>query len=189
LITQRGHNRLPCFLDGADYLEFKQALWDSAEQNDTAIHAALMLPQAYWVLASPAQPDGIARTIQRTGRCYVRHCNAKYRREGTLWAGRYQACLVQRCREHMDRCASYLAMTPGRAGVVAAGAPWPWLFLEEGLTPGDALIDDNAYREMSTILKRGQVLGDPPYCRDIARTAGVRIGATPRGRPRKTEGT
>ena len=186
LISQRGHNRLPCFLDGSDYSEFKQALWDSADVSRCRIHALLMLPQAYWVLARPEEEDSIARMIQRTGRCYVRHCNAKYRREGTLWAGRYQACLVEPGHGYMQNCTDYLAATPARSGMVATGTRWPWLFLDEALEAKmHDSIEDEQYEEVNNVLKMGLVLGSAGFRRKIARDCGIRTEPGTRGRPRK----
>ena len=35
-----------------------------------------------------------SRMIQSVGRRYVRAINARHRRSGTLWGGRYKSCLV-----------------------------------------------------------------------------------------------
>lgn len=189
LITQRGHNRLPCFLDGADYHFFKDTLWASADLSCVTLHGVLMLPQAYWVLASPLAPDSISRMIQRTGRCYVRHCNNKYRREGTLWAGRYQACLVEPTDAVMGRCADFLAATPRRAGLTAPGNQWPWLFLDmpcsSGGPGGDNGDDEASYEQISSVLQMGLVLGSDTFCHQIARQVGVKTTPGLRGRPQK----
>ena len=187
LLTQRGHNRLPCFLDGADYEFFMQSLWDSAEQAGTRIHATVLLPQAYWIMASPSTPDGVGRMVQRIGRCYVRYCNAKYRREGTLWAGRYQACLVEPSPEAMTECAQFLQSTPGRSGVTARGRTWPWTYFDDEL-PGatDQGLDDDAYDRIAMLVRMGLVIGSESFRRRIAAEAGVRTEPGVRGRPRKS---
>ncbi len=178
---------MPCFLDGADYQFFKQALWTSAESSGATIHGALMLPQAYWVLASPLTPDSISRMIQRTGRCYVRYCNKKYRREGTLWAGRYQACLVEPTDRVVGRCANYLTATPQRVGVTAPGNEWPWLYLDRPshTAAGGEQDDDDSYREIASVLKMGLVLGSEAFRRQIAKQTGVKTEPGLRGRPQK----
>lgn len=187
LLSQRGHNRLPCFLEGADYEFFLETLQASAEMAENTLHAAVLLPQAYWVLASPGTPDGIGRMIQRTGRCYVRFCNRKYRREGTLWAGRYQACLVEPSDEAMDQCMKYLVETPERSGVTAAGALWPWAYYQnDPPSPAAPRLDDDSYRQVTRILRMGLVLGSEAFCDRIAVESGLRTTPGVRGRPRKS---
>jgi len=185
LITQKGHNRLPCFLDGSDYTVFKDTLWKSAESAGCEIHAALMLPNAYWVLASPSDSDGISRLIQRTGRCYVRHCNDKYRREGTLWAGRYKACLVEPDKELMQRCAAFLLETPAKSGVIAGEGKWPWCFLQYEHDAGGGACSDSIYAEISATLNMGLVLGSEEFCQELALREGIRTAPGVRGRPLK----
>ena len=186
LITQRGHNRLPCFLDGSDYSVFKEILWKSAEAADCEIHAALMLPNAYWVLASPGDTDGISRLIQRTGRCYVRHCNEKYRREGTLWAGRYKACLVEPDQDIMQSCATFLLETPAKNGVIDSQGSWPWCFLQYEHDVDGVASPDSSYEHISTILNMGLVLGSEKFRQEVALREGVRTAPGVRGRPRKS---
>jgi REP element-mobilizing transposase RayT len=189
LITQKGHNRLPCFLDGGDYSIFKEILWKSAEVADCEIHAALMLPSAYWVLASPSDTDGISRLIQRTGRCYVRYCNEKYRREGTLWAGRYKACLVEPGQELMQRCASFLLETPAKNGVIDSEGKWPWCFLQYEHDADVGACSDSSYTDISTTLNMGLVLGSEEFRDEVALREGIRTVPGVRGRPRKSDYT
>ena len=187
LLRQRGHNRLPCFLEGADYEYFMETLRTSAEMAETSIHAAVLLPHAYWVLARPGTPDGIGRMIQRTGRCYVRFCNRKYRREGTLWAGRYQACLVEPSDEAMGNCLQYLRETPERSGLTAAGTPWPWSYFDEDLPAVSASpLDADGYRHVTTVLRMGLVLGSNAFCEKVATESGLKTTPGVRGRPRKS---
>jgi REP element-mobilizing transposase RayT len=185
LITQRGHNRLPCFLEGADYSEFRKILQESADSAACDVHGLLMLPTAYWVLANPAEGDGIARMMQRTGRCYVRYFNKKYRREGTMWASRYRACLIEPKPDSLQMCVAYLEHTPARAGVVAPGTTWPWLFLENSNADKNSLGDEEAFKEISSILDKGLVYGSDHFRKRIALEAGVRTEPGVRGRPRK----
>ena len=188
LITQRGHNRLPCFLDGADYNEFKSMLSDSADAAGCSLQALLMLPNAYWVLARPTDADGIARMIQRTGRCYVRYCNEKYRREGTLWASRYRACLIEPTADRLGHCLGFLRQTPTRTGVVAAGTAWPWFFEFEESSEAGAMEDDTTADEIASLLEKGLVFGSEGFRTRIAREEGIRTEPGLRGRPRKRVG-
>lgn len=186
LISQRGHNRLPCFLDGSDYQEFKNILKESAQLASCDISALLMLPGAYWVLARPDDKSGIAQMIQRTGRCYVRYCNEKYRREGTLWASRYRACLVEPSADIIANCLNFLHHMPARAQVVPEGSPWPWFFVEGATEQSVAELDEAVFETISSMLDKGLVYGSGAFRKRISEQEGIRTEPGVRGRPRKT---
>jgi putative transposase len=178
LLHQRGHNRLPCFLDGHDYQLFSALLYESAEQFDCKVLALLQLPDAYWAVLTPNEGDGLQRTIQRTGRLYVRHVNGKYRREGTLWAGRYSACPVQPSNSCLGDVARYLEDLPLRRGVTAPGFQWPWYSND---LPGASEAADA--KRIEKTLRAGLVYGSSEFCDAIARQSGLPTESRQRGRP------
>jgi putative transposase len=55
----------------------------------------------------------------------VRYVNDRYRRTGTLWEGRYKACLVD-SESYLLRCYRYVELNPVRARTVASAADYPW---------------------------------------------------------------
>ena len=172
-------------MDGADYSQFRDILGKSAEAAECEVLALLMLPNAYWVLAKPVNADGIARMMQRTGRCYVRYCNEKYRREGTLWASRYRACLVEPKQDTLQLFLEYLEHTPQRAGVVAPGTQWPWLFTASQDWKSGSATDGQSYDAITATLEKGLVYGGDSFRKRIAAELGIRTEPGLRGRPRK----
>jgi putative transposase len=60
------------------------------------------------LLATPPQAGAIPRLMQKLGRGYVGQFNARHRRTGTLWEGRYKASLVDsgnyvlQCHRHIE---------------------------------------------------------------------------------------
>lgn len=172
-------------MDGADYSQFRDILGKSAEAAECEVLALLMLPNAYWVLAKPGNADGIARMMQRTGRCYVRYCNEKYRREGTLWASRYRACLVEPKPDTLQLFLEYLEHTPQRAGVVAPGTQWPWLFTASQDWKSGSATDGQSYDAITATLEKGLVYGGDSFRKRIAAELGIRTEPGLRGRPRK----
>lgn len=56
-------------------------------------------------------PAQMARVMQSLGRHYVRYVNDRYRRTGTLWDGRYKACLVD-SEAYLLRCCRYIELKP-----------------------------------------------------------------------------
>lgn len=58
-------------------------------------------------LVTPPSTGAISRLMQKLGRGYVAQFNARHRRTGTLWEGRYKACLVD-SESYVLRCHSYI---------------------------------------------------------------------------------
>lgn len=93
-IVQRGNNRLPCFLDDEDRQRYLQLLRQAALATKCQIHAYVLMDNHVHLLATPPQAGAAPRMMQARGRSYVGLFNARHRRTGTLWEGRYEACLV-----------------------------------------------------------------------------------------------
>jgi putative transposase len=56
--------------------------------------------------------------MQSVGRRYVPYFNYRYSRSGTLWEGRFKACLVQ-LERYLLECYGYIELNPVRAYMVA----------------------------------------------------------------------
>jgi len=63
--------------------------------------------------------------MQWLGRSYVGYVNARYRRTGTLWEGRYKSCLVDTER-YLLACYRYIELNPVRAAMVATPDAYRW---------------------------------------------------------------
>ena len=93
-IVQRGNDRRPCFADDADCLHYRQELGEAALRHGCALHAYVLMTNHVHLLVTPPEPGGASRMMQAIGRRYVAGFNARYRRTGTLWEGRFKAALV-----------------------------------------------------------------------------------------------
>ena len=124
-IVQRGNDRLPCFAGQLDYVRYLQDLRDVAREHGCAIHAYVLMTNHVHILATPATPGAIGRMMQALGRRYVSYFNTQYRRTGTLWEGRYKACLVD-SQDYVLRCYRYIELNPLRARMVASPADYRW---------------------------------------------------------------
>ncbi len=60
-----------------------------------AVHAYVLMTNHVHLLVTPMAEGAINRVMQSLGRRYVRYINDRYCRTGTLWEGRYKACLVE----------------------------------------------------------------------------------------------
>lgn len=74
---------------------------------------------------TPAAVDGVSRLMHTFSRNYVGPFNSRHGRTGTLWEGRYKACLVDSGRYFLA-CSQYIELNPVRAWMVAAPEDYPW---------------------------------------------------------------
>lgn len=124
-IVQRGNNRLPCFLDDEDRARYRQQLREALLATGCQLHAYVLMDNHVHLLATPPAAGAIGRLMQRLGRQYVGQFNARHRRTGTLWEGRYKACLVDSA-DYLLRCVRYIDLNPVRARITDDPTGFPW---------------------------------------------------------------
>jgi putative transposase len=93
-VVQRGNDRQPCFADTTDYLHYRQELGEAALRHGCRIHAYALMTNHVHLLVTPPELGAVSRMMQAIGRRYVTCFNARYRRTGTLWEGRFKSALV-----------------------------------------------------------------------------------------------
>ena len=140
------------------------------------------------------------------------YINRSYRRTGTLWDSRYKSSLVQ-AETYLLTCQRYIELNPVRAAMVDDPAHYRWTsYRGNGLGQADARLTPHtlylalgsdgkerqaAYRalfraqldraaidDIRLALNQSQPLGNERFYAKIAKMAGVRREAKPRGRPR-----
>jgi putative transposase len=124
-IVQRGNNRLPCFLDDGDRLRYLTLLREAITATGVRLHAYVLMDNHVHLLATPPAAGTIGRMMQRLGRQYVGLFNARHGRSGTLWEGRYKACLVD-SEHYVLACYRYIELNPVRARMVDDPARYRW---------------------------------------------------------------
>ena len=124
-IIQRGNNRQPIFVDSEDYGFMLSLLADNAQKYQVDIHAYVLMPNHFHLLATPQATDGLPQMMQAVGRRYVQYFNRRHLRSGTLWEGRYRSTVLQAAR-YLLPCMVYMDLNPVRAGLVAEARDFPW---------------------------------------------------------------
>jgi len=122
-LVQRGNDRQPTFFAERDYQLYKRWLAEAAADHSCQVHAYVLMSNHVHLLATPGVANGLAKMMQSLGRRYVRYVNDVYGRSGTLWEGRYKACLVQ-TEYYLFACYRYIELNPVRAGIVANPAEY-----------------------------------------------------------------
>jgi putative transposase len=211
-VVQRGNNRQPIFFDGADYRAYLGWLKDASARWSCPIHAYVLMTNHVHLLLTPPDSDGISRTMQYLGRCYVPYINETYQRSGTLWEGRFKSSLVQ-TEAYLLACYTYIELNPVRAGMVAHPRDYRWSsYAHNACGETDPLISEHpeflrlattqtarqtAYRALFTqepgvdtlkdirsCLQTGTPLGNDRFRKHIEATLGTSVGKATRGRPR-----
>jgi putative transposase len=124
-VVQRGNDRQPCFFTADDYRRYLRDLNEIARRQGCAIHAYVLMTNHVHLLVTPPAIGHVSRMMQALGRRYVRHVNHTYHRTGTLWEGRYKACLVA-SGAHLLQCHRHIELNPLRAAMVADPRDYPW---------------------------------------------------------------
>lgn len=210
-IIQYGNNNSECFFTEDDYAFYLDCLKESALSTESQVHAYALMPNHIQLLVTPRTPDGVSAMMQALGRLYVRQINKMYKRSGTLWQGRYKACLVEPERYVMT-CSRYIELSPVRVNKVMNPADYPWTsyrhnalgessfvisphreYIMQGTTRTEQQsayrelftkqFDSNLAREISNTLNNEMVLGTEDFKDRIATMVSRRVRPGKPGRP------
>lgn len=124
-VMQRGNNRQAVFLSSADYQFFLTLLEEQAHQFGVALHAYVLMPDHFHLLATPTSDDGLPNMMQAIGRRYVRYFNDEQIRTGTLWEGRYRSTLMD-AERYLLNCMVFMDLNPVRCGLVTRARDYGW---------------------------------------------------------------
>ena len=169
-VIQRGNNRQSIFATVADYQILLDLLQENAQKFKVAIHAYVLMPNHFHLLATPETADGLPQMMQAVGRRYVRWFNTAQGRSGTLWEGRYRSTVLE-AATYLLPCMAYMDLNPLRAGLLANGvqvADYPWSSYAHyaGLRHDKLLTTHPQY----------WALGNTPFAREAAYANLVRSG-------------
>lgn len=124
-VVQRGNNRLPCFLDDEDRQHYLQCLLEARLRFGCRLHAYVLMDNHVHLLMTPDEAGAVSRLMHTFARNYTRRFNQRHGRTGTLWEGRYKACLVATDRYFLA-CSRYIELNPVRAWIAAGPIDYPW---------------------------------------------------------------
>jgi putative transposase len=165
-IIQRGNNGADIFVDAQDRETMLELLREMALSHQLAVHAYVLLPSRFHLLATPRTDEGLPKFMQAVGRRYVRYFNDRHGRSGTLWEGRYRGTVLQ--ASWMLPTMVFIDGAPVRDGLVQRPADWPWSsYPHNAGLHNDALIHPHAVFWS---------LGNTPFARDAAYAAAVEEG-------------
>jgi putative transposase len=211
-VIQRGNNRQPVFFAEGDYHYYLECLWEAAAKHGCQVHNYVLMTNHVHLLVTPTKADALAGTMHDVGRRYVQQrVNFVYGRSGTLWEGRYKACLVDAARYFLT-CCRYIDLNPVRAGIAVQPGDYRWsshrhyafgisnehLVIHDeyaalGSTPAERqeayrrlfreCFDARGLEELRTSINRGWPLGSEQFKDGIEATLNCQARPPKRGRP------
>ncbi len=102
LVVQRVVGGVPLAVDEVDRQWLWQCLLEAARVHEVAVHAYVLMPDHFYLLATPSGAGALGAFMQSVGRRYVATYNRRHARQGSLWAGRFRATVIDPARYLLD---------------------------------------------------------------------------------------
>lgn len=120
-LCARGNRRERIFLSENDYVRFEQLLAQSLERYQIELHAYVLLPNHFHLLARTLKPN-VSRWMHWLITNYSLWFNRRHHLVGHVFQGRYKAFLVQD-GNYLLELSRYLHLNPVRGSALGGGDP------------------------------------------------------------------
>jgi len=124
LVTQRGNGRGRCFFGDADYALYRDLLAENCHAAEVEVWAWCLMPNHVHLILVPSDPDGLRRALARVHRSYAGVIQARRKRSGHFWQGRFGAVAMD--EEYLAAALRYVSLNPVRARKVERAQDWRW---------------------------------------------------------------
>jgi len=123
-VTSRGNERKAVFDGPGDREKFLAYLESATNRYGAVIHSYCLMDNHYHLLLQT--PDGNLSSVMRhINGAYTTYFNARKKRSGHLFQGRYSAILVD-ADTYAAELSRYIVLNPVRIGLVAGPEEYPW---------------------------------------------------------------
>ena len=123
-VTQRGNGRARTFFGDDDYALYRDLLAEHCRAAEVEVWAWCLMPNHVHLILVPSDPDGLRRALARVHRRYAGILQARRRRTGHFWQGRFGAVAMD--EEHLAAALRYVSLNPVRARLVERAQDWRW---------------------------------------------------------------
>ena len=205
-VIQRGLGDRLVFETPADYLRYLEWLQEYSVSYPIDIWAYCLMPNHIHIICVPMAEGALARTFNTLHMRYAQYFNGKRDTKGRLWRPRFISCVLDKpsVREEVR----FIENNPVRWGLAAHAGDYTWSsarahsagemdpVLSDGCFLTAEIVDWRTYlsergeeavlRRTRACMRTGRPAGSTEFVRSLETIAGRRLGALPRGRPRKT---
>ncbi|WP_202049583.1 transposase [Sphingomonas sp. So64.6b] len=112
-VTQRGNGRQATFFEDGDYALYLDLFAQAAERANVEVWGYCLMPNHVHAIVVPSDEDGLRRTFGDLHRRYTGFINARARRTGHLWQGRFGSVAMDDA--HVAHALRYVSLNPVRA--------------------------------------------------------------------------
>ena len=123
-VTQRGNGRARTFFGDDDYALYCDLLAENCRAAGVEVWGWCLMPNHVHLILVPSDPDGLRRALARVHRSYAGTIQARRKRSGHFWQGRFGAVAMD--EEHLAAALRYVALNPVRARLVQSPQDWRW---------------------------------------------------------------
>ncbi|MBR1137581.1 MULTISPECIES: transposase [Bradyrhizobium] len=123
-VTQRGNGRARTFFGDDDYALYRDLLATHCQAADVAVWAWCLMPNHVHLILVPSDADGLRRALSRVHRVYAGIIQARRKRSGHFWQGRFGAVAMDEA--HLAAALRYVSLNPVRARLVTRAQDWAW---------------------------------------------------------------
>ena len=205
-VTQRGNRRERTFFEEGDYALYLDLLADAAGRAGVEIWSYCLMPNHVHLVAVPGDEDGLRRTFGDLHRRYTGYVNARARRTGHVWQGRFGSVAMDEA--HLFNALRYVSLNPVRARLVRKAADWRWSSVAAHLAGKDDAVvtvapalervgdfaaflseevdEQAAYSALRKAESIGRPIGSPDWIAELERRTGRTLAPGKRG-PRPKE--
>src|ERR1700736_2111037 len=123
-VTQRGNGRARTFFGDQDYALYRDLLAENCRTAGVEVWAWCLMPNHVHLILVPSDPDGLRRALARVHRSYAGIVQARRKRSGHFWQGRFGAVAMD--EPHLAAALRYVALNTVRARLVQRAQDWRW---------------------------------------------------------------
>jgi len=123
-VTQRGNGRARTFFEDGDYALYRDLLAENCKAAGVEVWAWCLMPNHVHLILVPSDPDGLRRALARVHRSYAGTIQARRKRTGHFWQGRFGAVAMD--EQHLAAALRYVSLNPVRARLVQRAQDWRW---------------------------------------------------------------
>jgi putative transposase len=140
-VTSRGNERRDIFLCDEDRLAFLEFLGQASRRFGWILTAWVLMTNHFHLVVQTPQPN-LSRGMHWLNSKYAGWFNAKYRRAGHLFQGRFKSFLIEK-ETYFAEVLRYVVLNPVRAGMVARPEDYRWssYCATSGLDPAPGWFD------------------------------------------------
>jgi putative transposase len=123
-VTQRGNGGARTFFGDDDYALYRDLLAAHCRAAAVEVWAWCLMPNHVHLILVPTDRDGLRRALARVHRAYAGIIQARRKRSGHFWQGRFGAVAMD--EDYLAAALRYVALNPVRARLVGRAQDWRW---------------------------------------------------------------